>query len=140
MPAKAAAMRSKGDDAASSVRRLSYEFTALFNAGEIDRLVELYCADAMQLAPNEPTARGREAVRDSLAYHRDTIGMRNLRSVEEHLEVSGDLATEAGEYAVEVSGASYTRYTDVGKYVRVFRRESTGWRILLDAWSTNAPE
>ena len=52
------------------------------------------------------------------------------------VDVSGDLAYEAGTYSVtDASGAT----VDTGKYIGVFLKRDGTWRYIRDTWNSDYP-
>lgn len=115
-------------------------WAAAYNAGDADALAAMYSEDATLQPPGAPAATGRDAIRAFLAA--DSANSK-AAGVTFHIpqagavDVSGDLAYEAGTYSVtDASGAT----VDTGKYIGVFQKRDGKWLYVRDTWnSDNAP-
>jgi uncharacterized protein (TIGR02246 family) len=109
-----------------------------FNAGDADKLAAMYWEDAVLQPPGVPSATGRAAIRDSLAGNIAEARAAGLTMNIPHagaVDVSGDLAYEAGEYSVtDASGAT----VDTGKYIGVFQKKDGKWLYIRDTWNSNS--
>jgi len=89
--------------------------------------------------PGAPAAVGRVAIRKFLAA--DTAATRGAgltMNIPEAgaVDVSGDLAYEAGSYTVtDASGAT----VDAGKYIGVFQKRDGKWLYIRDTWNSDMP-
>ena len=111
-----------------------------YNAGDADEMAAMYWENAVLQPPGAPAATGRTAIRTFLAG--DSAGARaaglTLNILEASaVDVSGDLAYEAGSFTVtDASGAT----VDTGKFIGVFEKRDGKWLYIRDTWnSDNAP-
>ena len=51
------------EDIRSTIERLSREYTRMYNASQLDKILDFFAEDAMTLLPDEEPVRGREALR-----------------------------------------------------------------------------
>jgi ketosteroid isomerase-like protein len=99
----------------------------------------MYWEDAVLQPPGAPAATGRAAIRKFLAD--DTAATRGAgltMNIPEAgaVDVSGDLAYEAGTYTVtDASGAT----VDGGKYIGVFQKRNGKWLYIRDTWNSDNP-
>lgn len=121
------------------IRASAPAWAAAHNAGDLDTLAGMYWDDAVLQPPGAPSATGRAAIREFLAG--DTAAMRAAAltmNIPEAgaVDVSGDLAYEAGTYSVtDPSGAT----VDTGKYIGVFLKRDGTWRYIRDTWNSDYP-
>lgn len=123
----------------AAIRASAPAWAAAYNAGDADRLAAMYWDDAVLQPPGAPAATGAAAIREFLAG--DTAGLRAAgltMNIPEAgaVDVSGDLAYEAGTYSVtDPSGA----VVDTGKYIGVFLKRDGQWRYIRDTWNSDRP-
>src|SRR5207247_9160405 len=53
----------KDADIRSTMERLNLEYTRVYNAGQLDKILDFFADDAMTLSPDQEPVRGREALR-----------------------------------------------------------------------------
>jgi ketosteroid isomerase-like protein len=110
------------------------EWEAALNAKDIDALVELYEVDARMMAPNKPTAIGRDAVAEEFGAMIDAGLSVDLTSVE--AVVSGDYAYNVGTYVLMEGDTQI----DTGKYMESWHRGDDGqWRYTNDIYNSDHP-
>ena len=110
------------------------EWEAALNAKDIDALVELYEVDARIMAPNRPTAVGRDAVAEEFGAMIDAGLSVDLTSVE--VVVSGDYAYNVGTYVLTAGDTQI----DTGKYMESWHRGDDGqWRYTNDIYNSDTP-
>lgn len=135
---KPAAQDTTADEAA--IRLSAPAWAASYNAGDADALAAMYWEDATLQPPGAPAATGNAAIREFLASDITATKAAGLTmNIPEAgaVDVSGDLAYEAGTYSVtDASGAT----VDAGKYIGVFLKKDGKWLYIRDTWnSDNAP-
>src|SRR5579863_8340429 len=113
----------------AAVRRLTQEWVLACNTKQLEELIELYAADALVLRSNLPPIRGAMAVREfffaSLEAGLGEVALDPMR-----VEVTGDLAYEAGRCKALVPSATGKRREERGKYLWVCARQGNGeWRV-----------
>ena len=120
------------------IRAHTSAWVEAYNAGDADKIVSGYAADAVVMPPEAPAAAGTEAIKQylatdmanskaagtSLALDTDTIG------------VAGDLAWHSGSF--HVNGPAGTA-VGTGKYLEVWHQDKGNWLIIRDTWNTDAP-
>jgi ketosteroid isomerase-like protein len=124
----------------ATIRAAAPAWAAAYNAGEVDKVVATYWDDAVLQPPGAPAAAGSAAIREFIAADTAATKAAGLKLVIEEngtVDVSGDLAYEAGAFSVvDASGKA----VDKGKYLGVFLRKDGKWRYIRDTWnSDNAP-
>jgi ketosteroid isomerase-like protein len=127
-------IRSKSDDVRKAIEATETQFSVLFAKGDIEALSQLYAEDAVVMAPNAATVFGRPAIQDFWQAARNAgIQRLNVRTVEVS-GTGGDTTYEAGTYVLyDKSG----KEIDDGKYIVIWRREGTPWRLYRDIWNSN---
>jgi uncharacterized protein (TIGR02246 family) len=121
------------------IRKSAPAWAASYNAGDADGLAGMYWEDAVLQPPGAPAAVGRDAIRRFLlADTAATRGAGLTMNIPEAgaVDVSGDLAYEAGTYTVtDASGAT----VDAGKYIGVFQKRNGKWLYIRDTWNSDSP-
>ncbi|MBF8292496.1 MAG: hypothetical protein HW392_1323 [Steroidobacteraceae bacterium] len=140
---KPAAQDTTADEAA--IRLSAPAWAASYNAGDADALAAMYWEDATLQPPGAPAATGNAAIREFLASDilasditaTKAAGLTMNIPEAGAVDVSGDLAYEAGTYTVtDASGAT----VDAGKYIGVLLKKDGKWLYIRDTWnSDNAP-
>ena len=140
MVAFAAAPCARASDPGSpdaTFRAGTAEWMAAYNAGDADRIVALYAADAVVMPPDAPAAEGHAAIRDHIT--KDMAGAKaagvTLKDMSSETGSSGDLGWHAGRFAV-TDGDGKTVVT--GKYAEIWQRQNGQWRIIRDIWNNDA--
>jgi uncharacterized protein (TIGR02246 family) len=130
-----AAENTSADEAV--IRASAPAWAAAYNASDADKLAAMYWEDAVLQPPGAPAAAGRAAIREFFAG--DTAATRGAgltMNIPEAgaVDVSGDLAYEAGTYTVtDASGA----VVDAGKYIGVFQKRDGKWLYIRDTWNSD---
>jgi len=123
-----------------TIQRLREAHVAALNAGDADAWASLFTDDGVQMPPNAPTNRGREAVRAWSRAFLEAFRPAFALSVAE-VRLAGDWAFERGAYRIALTPrAGGEPIPDVGKYITIYQRLPGGmWGIARDIWSTDHP-
>lgn len=121
-----------GTVAAEAVRAEIERVTRYWEASLIagapgEAVADVFTPDAVRLPSGEPAVRGHEAIERALA---GSVPLREARFTIEDLEVDGDLAFANGTYRVR--GPDDVELD--GKFLEVWKRLETGWRIHRVMW------
>jgi ketosteroid isomerase-like protein len=98
-------------------------------------IISLYTEDACLLIPNEPAKCGKQALAKDF---KDTYAAGKIRGVKfTTVNVYGDgklYVTEEGTWQVfDPKG----KVLDDGKYLKLWRKTSNGWKIFRDCFNSN---
>jgi len=119
-----------------AIKKITDDFNAAFNAGDIDKLVSLFTDDAVRIPPNEPALIGKEAIRGMFQQQLDQFTVQN-EGVIVDLKVSGDLAFFRGSWTsinTPKDGGKPLKYN--GSYVSVIQKQPDGsWKTICNSWS-----
>ena len=131
-----------GTDDVAAIRAQFDEFVRLYNAGDIDRIVStFYADDAVQMPPNEPVRRGKDAIRLGYEKTRELNDERIDSSIVENVSVSGDVAFVWGMdmgTTTPKSGEEPSRY--YLKWLTVLERQRDGdWKWVCEIWNDAGP-
>jgi ketosteroid isomerase-like protein len=132
-----AALRGDMSRAEAAVRRITQEWVLACNTKHLDDLLDLYVADALVLRSNYPPVRGAAAVREFFFGALDA-GLGEVEVEPLRVEVTGDLAYEAGRCKALVPSVTGKRREERGKYLWVCARQPNGeWKLAADCWSSD---
>jgi len=127
---------SSGSGIGEQIRRLRELWAEAFNARDLEGSLLFYADDAVVLPSNGIAVRGAEAIRDLLKSIFDA-GHSQGKFEQSHIECSGNMAVEVGDYTVLIHANGGTRQ-DTGRYMATWRRQKDGeFRISVNVWSTN---
>jgi len=130
--------QTKTVDAAGTIRRIGNDWARHWNAGELDKVVAAYAADAVYLPPHHPAVHGRDSIREYLKAPL-SHGVSDLAFDVTYIKQQGPVAWDVGTYRMNLPLNDGTRKEDHGKYLTVWRRVGKNWLIAADAWSSDLP-
>ena len=107
---------------------------------DLDAVVSLYCKDGALVWTGEPPAQGIAAIRKNWAQMMKIPGL-SLEFIPERIVVSdsGDLASDFGVVKLgQEDPANYSYTTVSAKYLVVWRKEKSGWKVLYDSYNLNS--
>ncbi len=132
-----ASLRGDMSRSEAAVRRITQEWMLACNTKHLDDLLDLYVADALVLRSNYPPVRGAAAVREFFFGALDA-GLGDVEIEPLRLEVSGEMAYEAGRCKALVPSTTGKRREERGKYLWVCARQPNGeWKLAVDCWSSD---
>lgn len=110
-----------------------------FNQGDAEGISKFFTDNAILMAPGEPVAVGKEAVRK---YYQNIFDefMVELESHYEEVDVSGNMAYGRGEAIVKATPINGGKTTVTSsKYLNILKRQPNGdWLTTHDIWNSNA--
>jgi uncharacterized protein (TIGR02246 family) len=123
-----------------AINKLRDDFIAAFNAGDAEKMGQVYAETAVVMDPGQPTVEGRAAIveHNKMFLDQNTVKVSvNPRAT----NVSGDLGFDEGTYTMEVTpkAAGQKPTTVEGRYLVVLQRGADGWRVLEDMGNSAAP-
>jgi len=124
-----------------AINRASEEFVAAAKANDTEGLVSLYTADVVLIPPNEPAAKGSEAVRVWMRSFFDQFTMEDFTISTEEITVADDWAFRSGTFAMTASpAAGGEQIEDAGIFIEIWQRQSDGsWKMVWDIWNSDNP-
>lgn len=134
--------RSAGTRAVDSnqLRAADAALTKAVEDKDLERIMEFYAEDAAILPVTEPMVTGRQGVRSEWERLLSILDFRNS-STTTKVEVSraGDLGYTQGTYVATFDLAIGTTATERGKWVTVWRKQTSGWKVAIDIYNTDEP-
>jgi uncharacterized protein (TIGR02246 family) len=125
--------------AASAADTIWKEYSESLNSGDLDRWLDLWTEDGVQMPPDEPPIAGIDSIRarnrallDKFTFD---IGITN-----QEVETAGDWAYARGTYKARLMPKDGGRPISIdGKYMTILARQSDGsWKIHRDIFNSNA--
>ncbi len=117
-----------------SIRATEADFAKAAGAKDLEKALSFYAEDAVLLAPNEPIAVGKAAIRASwskMLAMPDFALTWDVTNVE--VAKSGDLAFDYGSYKMSYAEPSGRKAEDRGKFATVWKKLADGsWKAALD--------
>ena len=137
--------------------KLMAEFVAAYNNKDAAKVASFYAEDGVLMPPGAPTIRGRANIEAVFKQQFEQRGVLKLSSSDS--EIAGATAFAAGSFTVTISrGVSVpTSIVDVdgrgrtspgvgtelqvlaAKYLTVFKRVGSDWKIAYDMQNADAP-
>jgi len=119
-----------------AIKKITDDFNAAINAGDIDNLVSLYTDDAVRIPPNEPALIGKEVIRNMFQGQLDKFTVQN-EGVVVDLKVSGDLAFVRGSWtSINTPKTGGEPLKENGSFVSVNQKQPDGsWKVICNIWS-----
>ena len=143
-PAAATLAGAPATDAAA-VRQAIDSNNARFDAavlkGDTAALAGFYVDDAMFMSPNEPAAKGHNAIAKSFAGMGSAMKITAFKLQAQDVIVAGDYAIETGAYDFSATVPKVTKPAhDAGKYVVVWKKQADGsYKIVRDIYNSDLP-
>ena len=121
-------------EARQAIEAINAEFLDAYNRGDAAAIAAGYVEDSAVLAPNQPTARGRQAIETLFKEMIEEIGGTGSFEIVEVAD-AGDLAYQWATYTLQGGKES-----DAGKFVEVYNRQADGsWKIRLSIFNSDNP-
>jgi|GEM_PF-1033224 len=122
----------------AQVREAIWAWEDAYQAGDLDRLMDIYADDAISMGPGRPMLEGKAEITEDfrLFFEEFTID-RQFSLVD--LEILGDTAIRRGEWTETFSPkAGGDSITQVGRCLVVFKRIGDEWKMVSDIWNTES--
>jgi len=117
------------------------EFVQHYNACDFERVMSFYAENSIQMPPNEPIHKGKEAVLLAYQKTRELSDEHFDSSAVEDVRVFGDIAIAWGidtGTSTPKSGGDPVKYSL--KWLTVLERQSNGtWKWIYEMWNDNDP-
>jgi uncharacterized protein (TIGR02246 family) len=123
------------ESGATSVAAASQAWDAAFNAGDVDRLMSRYTADAVSMPPGRPALVGRDAIAADFKAFFDGHSAEH-ETLEPVRDVMADTAIERAEYTMDINPDGGEPISEEGKHIVVYSRGDDGiWRVTWEIWN-----
>ena len=115
------------------ISAVNRQFEQAARDGDLDGLASLYTSDAIALPPDGPVVKGRNAIKQMWGTVAQQLGLKDVRLQTLDFEHAGHTGYEVGEATLTLSGG-----TAVVKYVVVWKKVESHWRLHRDIWNAKA--
>jgi uncharacterized protein (TIGR02246 family) len=132
------ALGQQSTSARKAIETNNRRFVEAFNKGDAAAVADMYAAEAKLLPPNSQMIEGRQNIQ-AFWQVPITAGAKLQALDTVQVDVRGDMAYELGKYTFTVPQANGQAVTDQGKYLVVWKRQGSSWKLLLDIWNTSTP-
>ena len=107
----------------------------MYNAGQLDKILDFFAEDAMTLSPDQEPVRGREALRRyyEAAFKREPhpdLVVTSIRS-----EQSGDLLYESGRWTQSLPMPDGKSQQFTGYYLSIYKKIGGGWKTVTSTFN-----
>lgn len=119
--------------ARAAVINVETELVRLINKAAWDSVAAIYATDATPMGPGSPPVKGQKAI--ASFWH--TVSIRGMHTMELQfidLEQSGDKLIARGKY---VMNNKQGEIIDIGKFMAIYKKEKSKWRLQTDMFNTN---
>ncbi len=117
----------------ATIEKLNDAFEAAFNKGDFAALANMYTEDAYLLPPGSELAKGRSNVQTFWTKAGEGVGDLKLTTLDVK-PLGSDAAREVGTFSLMTKGQQ--RQQVVGKYVVVWQKVGSEWKLATDIWNT----
>jgi uncharacterized protein (TIGR02246 family) len=118
----------------ATIQSLSDQFAKAFNAGDAAAVAALYTEDAIILPPGGEMMKGRSAIQAFWKGAAEQFGNGKLTTLEVK-PLGNEAAREIGTFSFRTKGSQSQEIT--GKYVVVWEKVGSEWKLATDIWNTN---
>ena len=140
LPAAGCSREQQKMSAATAVDAIWKEYSESLNAGDLERWLDLWTEDGIQMPPDERAVSGIDSIRarneDMLDRFTFDIGITN-----QEVETAGNWAYARGSYKARLMPKGGGRPVTIdGKYMTILARQPDGsWKIHRDIFNSNTP-
>jgi uncharacterized protein (TIGR02246 family) len=129
---------SSADDVQAEVREASARYFDTLRRLDHEAASSMFAEDALLMPPGGPDLAGGVAIHAMMAEAYPPLRFIELELKSTEIEVRGDLAFEVTHYDERVGMPDGTDVEHSGRFLVVWRRESSGeWRILRGMYNHN---
>lgn len=128
------------EDAEVLIYKRTEEWMALWNAGQFDKVMDLYAPGALYLPAHHDPLFGRENIREHLRRPMQR-GATDFTLETQFIQLAGELVYDVGRYSVSFPQLDGSKKRDSGRYLVIWQCVAPrDWRILVyAAWSSEQP-
>ena len=122
-------------EARAEIEAADRQWETAVSKGDAAAIAALYTATAQLLPSNSEAVSGTAAIQKFWQGFLDS-GIRGAKLRTLEVEAHGNSAHEVGEYEVSDQGG---KMLDRGKYVVIWKRDGTRWKLHRDIWTSSQP-
>ena len=125
----------QGGTASTEIKQAVAAFVTAFNKGDAASIAKMYSADAQVFPPNSEVVRGAEGI-EKLWKGAMTMGVKSVKLTPVEIEAHGTSAHETGTYSMLAADG---KEVDRGKYIVIWKKDGTAWKLHRDIWNSSVP-
>ncbi len=124
-----------------TLREVDAQWAAAAQARDFEKVISYYSATAIELPPNAPARKTKEAIHKSWAALINTPGASlNWEPIRVEVSESHEMGYIAGIYEYTETDAAGKKTVDRGKYLEVMRKIDDGtWKCVAVSWNSDLP-
>jgi uncharacterized protein (TIGR02246 family) len=109
--------------------------------GDMEKVLAYYEDNAMEMAPNMATIKGKEAIKGFWEkMSKSGMKMTAVEFTPMDIQAGGMIAYEVGTYDMTMSTGKMGEMNDKGKYITLWREQADGtWKVAAETWNTDTP-
>jgi uncharacterized protein (TIGR02246 family) len=117
------------------------EYAAAVHAGDLERWMDLWIDDAIQMPPDVPRRIGKDAIREGMKPGFESFDMSNMVIQTEEVKILGDRAYSHGTYTFDMMPKGGGESMSLsGKFLDILEKQPNGsWKIAVDCHNYNEP-
>jgi ketosteroid isomerase-like protein len=121
---------------AEAIMALDREWSSAAEEGDLESVMSIHAADAIQMPPNAAPVVGAEALRAAWEGMINTDGLSvSWEPTAAFVSASGDMAWDYGTATLTSPDGTTTPM----KYLVVWKRENGEWKVAADIFNANVP-
>jgi uncharacterized protein (TIGR02246 family) len=135
LPAQQKSWRFNLPLAQKEIRAVNRKLSQDLAAGNVEEVAASYTLDAQFMVPNMPSVTGRNGIK-AVYSGMFQSGASNLNLTTKEVNGDGNLLEEVGTYTLSTSTG---KQLDRGKYLVVWKKEASKWKLYRDCFNTDLP-
>jgi len=124
---------------AEQISKMVQEFTAAYNAKDVDKIGAYFTGNASLMPANRSTLNGVDAIKGFYKERVTTEGATDLAIVMLSVQGHGPLAYFAGTFTLNLKPADGTERHDRGKVIWILRKLGGQWKFEYQIMSSDLP-
>jgi ketosteroid isomerase-like protein len=107
---------------------------------DVEMFLSVHSDDVVLMPPNEPSILGKAEAEEWIREYLHNFRIVDLAPADRHVTQLGDCAVERWAYEVKIrplAGGETIR--DEGRFLSLWKRDSTGWLIAQSMWNSVQP-
>ena len=118
----------------AAIEQAGVRFAEAYGRGDAKAVAAFYTEDAIAFPPGAAMVKGRQAIQQMWQETMDS-GVKSLSFTVIDVGASGDLAHETGTALMNVQPAGKEPTTASVKYVVVWKKQGSEWKLHRDIWN-----
>src|SRR5665647_532699 len=121
-----------------TLRLIEDQWVEAAKAGDIDKILNWYAPNSVDMAYNVPVSLDQEARRKAIESWLNTIDLKSMKNTTDDIQVSssGDLAFTRGT-GYQKSSDGLTEYS--GRWVSIYKKIDGNWKVIVNIDHNDSP-